>query len=49
MHPIVRIVLLGSMPLLIYRGSTESLAGRFELLHARQWSFAEMRDAVGSM
>ncbi|TVQ28034.1 MAG: ATP-binding protein [Spirochaetaceae bacterium] len=43
----LRIVLLGSAPLLIARGMTESLAGRFELLHLPHWSFAEMREAFG--
>jgi len=41
----LRVVLLGSSPLLIARGMTESLAGRFELLQLPHWSFAEMRDA----
>lgn len=41
----VRIVLLGSAPLLIQDGLTESLAGRFELLRLPHWSFSEMRDA----
>jgi hypothetical protein len=41
------VVLLGSAPLLIARGMTESLAGRFELLHLPHWSFVEMRDAFG--
>lgn len=41
----LRVVLLGSAPLLIAQGMTESLAGRFELLHLPHWSFAEMRDA----
>jgi len=40
-------VLLGSAPLLIARGMTESLAGRFELLHLPHWSFAEMKTAFG--
>lgn len=43
----LRVVLLGSAPLLIARGMTESLAGRFELLHLPHWSFAEMRQAFG--
>ena len=43
----LRVVLLGSAPLLIARGMTESLAGRFELLHLPHWSFAEMRNAFG--
>ncbi len=41
----VRVVLLGSAPLLIARGLTESLAGRFELLYLPHWSYAEMREA----
>ena len=43
----LRVVLLGSAPLLIARGLTESLAGRFELLHLPHWSLAEMRAAFG--
>lgn len=43
----LRVVLLGSAPLLIARGLTESLAGRFEILHLGHWSFSEMRDAFG--
>lgn len=43
----LKVVLLGSAPLLIARGLTESLAGRFEVLHLPQWSFAEMQEAFG--
>ena len=43
----LRVVLLGSAPLLMQRGLTESLAGRFEILHLPHWSFAEMRTAFG--
>jgi len=43
----LRVVLLGSAPLLMQRGLTESLAGRFETIHLGHWSFAEMRDAFG--
>jgi hypothetical protein len=43
----LKVVLLGSAPLLIARGLTESLAGRFELLHLPHWSLAEMRAAFG--
>lgn len=43
----VRVVLLGSAPLLVRRGLTESLAGRFETIHLGHWSFVEMRDAFG--
>ncbi|MCC6193726.1 MAG: ATP-binding protein [Burkholderiales bacterium] len=43
----LKVVLLGSAPLLVARGLSESLAGRFELLHLPHWSLAEMRDAFG--
>ncbi len=41
----VKVVLLGSAPLLIAQGLTESLAGRFETLRLPHWSFTEMRTA----
>lgn len=41
------VVLLGSSRMLIERGLTESLAGRFELIRLTHWSFAEMRDCFG--
>jgi len=43
----LKVVLLGSAPLLIERGLTESLAGRFEIIHLTHWSYAEMHDAFG--
>ena len=43
----LKVVVLGSAPLLIAQGLTESLAGRFEMLHLPHWSFAEMRQAFG--
>lgn len=43
----LQVVLLGSAPLLVQRGLTESLAGRFELTRVRHWSFDEMRTAFG--
>jgi hypothetical protein len=43
----LRVVLLGSAPLVMQRGLTESLAGRFETIHVGHWSFAEMRSAFG--
>ena len=43
----LKVVLSGSAPLLLGRGLTESLAGRFELLHLPHWSFLEMRAAFG--
>ena len=45
-HPL-KVILLGSAPLPIQRGLTESLAGRFEILHLPHWSFSEMRAAFG--
>jgi len=43
----LKVVLLGSAPLLMQQGLTESLAGRFEVLHLPHWSFAEMQAAFG--
>lgn len=43
----LKVVLLGSAPLLITQGLTESLAGRFEVLHLPHWTFGEMREAFG--
>lgn len=39
------VVILGSSPLLMQKGLTESLAGRFEIIPVSHWSFTEMRDA----
>jgi hypothetical protein len=43
----LKVVVLGSAPLLIQRGLTESLAGRFEVLRLPHWSYGEMREAFG--
>lgn len=43
----IKVILLGSAPLLIQRGLSESLAGRFEVLHLPHWSAEEMRVAFG--
>ena len=43
----LKVVLLGSAPLLMQQGLTESLAGRFEVVHLPHWSYAEMRAAFG--
>jgi predicted AAA+ superfamily ATPase len=43
----LKVIILGSSPLLVQRGLTESLAGRFETIPVRHWSFKEMRDAFG--
>ena len=41
----LKVILLGSAPLLIQKGLTESLSGRFEMLHLTHWSFPEMHEA----
>ena len=41
----IKVILLGSSRMLIQKGLTELLAGRFELIHVTHWSFDEMRDA----
>ena len=46
-HVNLKVVLLGSSRLLLKRGMTESLAGRFELIRLGHWSLQEMRDAFG--
>lgn len=43
----LKAVLPGSSPLPIAAGMSESLAGRFELLHLPHWSYGEMRTAFG--
>ena len=43
----MRVVILGSAPLLIQSGLHESLAGRFELIRVPHWSFNEMSEAFG--
>ena len=41
----LRVVILGSAPLLLQSGLSESLAGRFEPLQVAHWSFPEMSRA----
>ena len=41
----MHVVLLGSAPLLIQKGLTESLAGRYELMPITHWGFGEMQQA----
>jgi predicted AAA+ superfamily ATPase len=43
----LRVMLLGSSPLLVKQGLSDSLAGRFEVIRVTHWTFAEMRDAFG--
>ena len=41
----LHVVILGSAPLLMQAGSSESLAGRFETIRVTHWSFKEMFEA----
>ena len=43
----LKVVLLGSAPLVVARGLSESLTGRFEVLHLPHWTLAEMQEAFG--
>lgn len=43
----IRVIILGSSALLVQAGLTESLAGRFELLHATHWTFKECEACFG--
>ena len=44
---LLHVVLLGSAPLLMQHGLSESLAGRYETVRLMHWSFAEMAAAFG--
>lgn len=41
----LHVVLLGSSPLLMQHGMSESLTGRYETIHLTHWSFREMAEA----
>jgi len=43
----IRVIILGSSALLVQAGLTESLAGRFELIHATHWTFNECEACFG--
>lgn len=43
----LRVAILGSAPLLVREGLSESLAGRFEIIRLGHWGFAEMHAAFG--
>jgi predicted AAA+ superfamily ATPase len=43
----LKVIILGSSALLIQKGLTESLAGRFELIPITHWSFGECKDCFG--
>ncbi len=46
-YRVLRVILLGSGSLQLQQGLTESLAGRFELIRIRQWTFDELKRAFG--
>lgn len=41
----IKVILLGSSKLLLQKGLSESLAGRFEMIYMPHWSFPEMQSA----
>ncbi|MFA5809007.1 MAG: ATP-binding protein [Thermoleophilia bacterium] len=43
----LQVMVLGSAALLVQKGLSESLAGRYEVIHVTHWSFGEMREAFG--
>ncbi len=43
----IRVLLLGSSRVLLEKGLSESLAGRFEEIRMGHWSYQEMRDCFG--
>lgn len=43
----IQVILLGSPQMLMQKGLTESLAGRFETIYMPHWSFKEMQDVFG--
>ena len=46
-HRQLKLFLLGSSRLMLRKGLTESLAGRFELIRLGHWTWQEMADAFG--
>lgn len=43
----IKVILTGSSSLLIHKGLTESLMGRFEILYSIHWNYSECRKAFG--
>lgn len=41
----IKVIILGSSTLLLQKGLTESLAGRFETINISHWSYSEMKKA----
>jgi len=46
-HVNIKLIILGSSRLLVQKGLSEALTGRFELNYLGHWSYPEMRDAFG--
>jgi len=44
---VIHVLLLGSSPLLVGKGLTESLTGRFEIIPVIHWTYPEMHEAFG--
>jgi predicted AAA+ superfamily ATPase len=47
LHIPLKAVLTGSSSLLLQKGLSESLLGRFEILYSSHWSYAECKEAFG--
>lgn len=43
----IKVIVLGSSRVMLERGLSESLMGRFEVIKVGHWSYPEMRDAFG--
>ncbi len=43
----IKLIILGSARLILQKGLTESLAGRYEIVPMGHWSFSEMHEAFG--
>ena len=43
----IKVILLGSAGLILQKGLSESLAGRFEIIKVSHWTFEEMNSAFG--
>lgn len=43
----LKVLLLGSSPLLLGRGMSETMTGRFEVVRVPHWSYTEMKEAFG--
>jgi uncharacterized protein len=43
----IHLILLGSSSLVLHKGLSESMAGRYEIIHIPHWSFLECQQAFG--